>query len=235
MIELKHLPTFPQELIAVDEVGRSPLSGPVVIGAVRILVSDADSLKSLIRFLRRKGIKDSKLITAAKRQGILSSLKIPELPFRERGEIELKGFKMSFVTWEMDHTVIDRENILAASLRGMKEAALHLSEIDKAQTTVLIDGHMKLRWEETSPWKEVPIIKGDVKSALIALAAILAKERRDELMRQMHVLYPVYGFDRNVGYPTPEHRKAIAQHGPCPIHRLTFSKVKEFIVSVGIN
>ena len=83
MIELKHLTEFPQEVIALDEVGRSPLSGPVVIGAVRILVTEPEALRSLIRFLRRKGIKDSKLINASKRQEILSALKIPDLPFRQ--------------------------------------------------------------------------------------------------------------------------------------------------------
>lgn len=153
MIELKHLPSFPQEIIALDEVGPFPLNGPVFMGAKRILVTEPEALKSLVRFLRRKGIKDSKLISAAKRQSILKELKIPELPFRQTGEIQLKGFSVS--------------------LRAMKEAALHLSEGDKTQTTLLIGGHMKLRWPGASPWKEVLIIKGDAKSALIALAAIL--------------------------------------------------------------
>jgi ribonuclease HII len=142
----------------------------------------------------------------------------------------LKGFTVNFVTWEMDHTVIDSENILAASLRGMKEATLFLSAEDKSQTTLLIDGPFKLRWGEMeSPFKEIPIIKGDVKSPLIALAAIIAKEKRDGLMRAMHDLYPQYGFNTNVGYPTRDHRMAISQHGPCPIHRKSFNKVKEFL------
>lgn len=229
MIELKSLLNYPQDIIALDEVGRSPLSGPVVIGAVKISVTDPKLLQSLIRFLKRKGVKDSKLLTTETRLELLSELGISKNPFRQKGEINLKGFTIHFVTWEMDHHVIDSENILAASLRGMKEAALFLSAEDKSQTTLLIDGPLKLRWEKESPFREVPIVKGDTKSPLIALAAIIAKERRDELMREMHLLYPQYGFQTNVGYPTREHRRAIAELGPCPIHRKSFNKVKEFI------
>lgn len=229
MIEIKSLSQYPQDIIALDEVGRSPLSGPVVIGAVKISVTDPKLLMSLIRFLKRKGIKDSKLLTTESRLKLLADLGIPQNAFRHPGEVNLKGFSVKFVTWEMDHTVIDAENILAASLRGMKEAALFLSAEDKSQTTLLIDGPFKLRWETESPFREIPIIKGDVKSPLIALAAIIAKEKRDDLMRQMHGLYPQYGFNTNVGYPTRDHRMAISQHGPCPIHRKSFNKVKEFI------
>ncbi|HXH75167.1 MAG TPA: ribonuclease HII [Bacteriovoracaceae bacterium] len=144
--------------------------------------------------------------------------------------ISWKGLELSFVTWDMDHNVIDAENIFEASMRGMKEAALFLSSGDKSQTSVLIDGHIKLRWkEESSPWTEFAIIKGDVKSSLIGLASIIAKEKRDEWMREMHLKWPQYGFETNVGYPTKFHREAIREHGPCPIHRKSFNKVKEFI------
>ncbi len=235
MIELKSILQFPQDIIALDEVGRSPLSGPVVIGALKLTVNDPEFLKSLIRLLKRKGIKDSKLLTTERRLELLSALKIPPCSFRQKGEFSLKGITLNFVTWEMDHQVIDTENILAASLRGMKEAALFLAGEDKTQTTLLIDGPFKLRWEKESPFKEVTIVKGDVKSPLIGLAAIIAKEKRDQLMREMDLLYPQYGFKTNVGYPTKEHRKAISLHGPCPIHRKSFNKVKEFIPAPKID
>ncbi len=234
MFELKHLSQFPQEVIALDEVGRSPLSGPVVVGAVKISVDDPEKLKSLGRFLRHTGIKDSKLLTAEKRAQILSELGVMDFKFRETGKLHLKGSILEFLTWEMDHEVIDRENILQATLRGMKEAALKLSSEDKSQTTLLIDGHLCLRWTpmEPPPWREIPIVKGDVKSVLIGLAAIIAKEKRDALMKQMHQLYPQYGFATNMGYPTLEHRKAIVRFGPCPIHRKSFAKVKEFLPAI---
>lgn len=234
MIELKLIPTFPQEIIATDEVGRGPLSGPVVIGAVRIFVEDAEGLKNLLKFLRPKGIKDSKKLTTEERMKVLKKLGIENLEFRKKSSMSLKGVNVSYVIWDMDHEVIDQENILAASLRGMKEASEFLSESQKGLTTVLIDGHMKLRWgTKKSPWNEIPLIKGDSKSLLIGLASIIAKEKRDAFMRDMHELYPQYGFASNAGYPTKEHRSALEAYGPSPIHRKTFKGVKEFVGTEG--
>lgn len=233
MIELKLVKNFPREIIAVDEVGRSPLSGPVVIGAVRILARDYDTFISLLRSLRRNGVKDSKALTHESRAELLNKFNIAESPFREKKTFTWKNIEISYVTWEMDHEVIDRENIFQASMRGMKEAVLFLQEgEEKAHTTVLIDGQSKLRWAEEGPgWEEITIVKGDAKSSLIGLASIIAKEKRDSYMCEMHEKFPVYGFDSNAGYPTPQHRKAIETHGPCEIHRKTFAKVKEFIPS----
>ena len=232
MLELKLITEFPHEIIATDEVGRGPLGGPVVIGAIRVLIEDRESLKALLKSLKSKGIKDSKAITPSERLKILKTMGAEDLSFREKKLLNLKGIEISYVTWEMDHEIIDLENILAASLRGMKEASLFLSTTKKKQTTVLIDGHMKLRWgTKTSPWNEIPIIKGDSKSLLIGLASIIAKEKRDDYMRTMHELYPQYGFNKHYGYPTKAHRDAIKEHGPCLIHRKTFKGVKEFVRS----
>lgn len=232
MLELKLITEFPQEIIATDEVGRGPLSGPVVVGAIRIYIEDLESLKIFLKLLKAKGIKDSKKISSEERLTVLKKLGIEDFPFREKKTVIIKGIEMSCVTWEMDHEVIDQENILAASLRGMKEAAQFLSISKKKQTTVLIDGHMKLRWDKKiSPFTEIPIIKGDSKSLLIGLASIIAKEKRDAYMRTMHELYPQYGFNKHYGYPTKKHRTAIKDHGPCLIHRKTFKGVKEFLGS----
>lgn len=232
MLELKLIPEFPQEIIATDEVGRGPLSGPVVVGAVRIYIENQDALKTLLKSLRAKGIKDSKKLTEADRQKLLKKLGILDLGFRQKGIIEQKGLEISYITWDMNHERIDELNILAASLRGMKEASESLSDAKKGITTVLIDGHQKLRWEsKTSPWNEVPVIKGDSKSVLIGLASIIAKEKRDAFMKEMHELYPQYGFNSHFGYPTKAHRLAIQEHGPCAIHRKTFKGVKEYVRS----
>lgn len=230
MLELKLIPQFPQEIIATDEVGRGPLGGPVVIGAVRIFIEDADALKNLLKFLKLRGIKDSKKLDSKDRLGILKKLGLEEYAFREKKVLIMKGVEVSCVCWDMDHEVIDRENILGASLLGMKEAAEFLTNAEKKKTTVLIDGHMKLRWgSQKSPWNEIPIIKGDSKSLLIGLASIIAKEKRDAFMTSMHDLYPQYGFNSHFGYPTKAHREAIQVHGPCLIHRKTFKGVKEFV------
>ena len=67
------------------------------------------------------------------------------------------------------------------------------------------------------------IIGGDDKSFVIGAASIIAKVTRDRWMDAAHAQFPVYGFDRHRGYPTPAHRAAIAQHGPCPLHRRSFT------------
>lgn len=230
MLELKLIPAFPQEIIATDEVGRGPLSGPVVVAAVRIYVESPEALKSLLRFLKPRGITDSKKLTAEGRLKILKKLGIEGLTFRQKNSLNLKGVEVSYVIWEMDHETIDKENILAASLRAMKEASEFLSKAKKNQTTVLIDGKLKLRWgNKKSPWNEIPLIKGDSRSLLIGLASIIAKEKRDAYMREMHEKYPQYGFNSHFGYPTKGHREAIQLHGPCEIHRKSFKGVKEYV------
>ena len=218
MIELKLIKDFPREIIAVDEVGRSPLSGPVVIGALRIVVQDYQALMTLLRSLRRNGVKDSKLLSPENRAALLKKFGVRDLLFRQKGQFIWKGIEITHITWEMDQNIIDTENIFQASMRGMKEAALEIQSGDRKLTTVLIDGQCKLRWNENviPLWEEITIVKGDVKSSLVGLAAIIAKEKRDAFMREMHAIYPVYGFHTNAGYPTPFHRKS-------------FSKVKEFI------
>lgn len=230
MLELKLISEYPHEIIATDEVGRGPLGGPVVVGAVRLLIEDKEAFKKLLRFLKTKGIQDSKKLSSEERLLMLEKLGIALSDFRQKSLVDIKGLRINYVTWEMDHTVIDQENILAASLRGMKEASLALSEWKNNKTSILIDGHMKFRWgTDVSPWNEHPIIKGDSKSLLIGLASIIAKEKRDAYMREMDELYPQYGFGRHFGYPTKEHRQAIETFGPCPIHRKSFKGVKEYV------
>ena len=230
MFECKYIKTYPREIIAVDEVGRGPLGGPVVIGGVRIRIQSEDALSTLTRSLRSRGVRDSKEMSAEDRALILQKLSVEKIPHQSKGIITLKDWSLTFVTWEMCHETIDRENILAASLRGMKEAALFLSESEKSETTVFIDGNQPLRWgNESSPWEEIRVIEGDSKSVLIGLASIIAKEKRDAHMREMHELYPHYGFNTNAGYATSAHRNAIKLHGPCPIHRKTFGGVKEYL------
>jgi ribonuclease HII len=230
MIELKLLKDFPCEIIAIDEVGRSSLIGPVVIGGVHLKVHHKEDLESLLRSLRRIGVKDSKLLSHQQREKLLQKLDIPLIDFRKAGEFHWKGITCRFVTWEMDHHVIDLKNIFQATMLGMKEVAIHLATEPTHRITVLLDGQSKLRWEQDAPaWEEHAIVKGDLKSPLIGLASIIAKEKRDAFMRQMHELFPVYGLVTNSGYPTREHREAIRIHGPCEFHRKSFNKVKEFI------
>lgn len=111
---------------------------------------------------------------------------------------------------------IDNINILNASILAMHRA---IEQLDITPQHILVDGN------RFKPYKETPhtcVIKGDGKYLSIAAASILAKTYRDDYMLQLHEKFPLYGWDRNKGYPTIEHRQAIAQHGTTPYHRNSF-------------
>ena len=112
---------------------------------------------------------------------------------------------------------IDRINILNASIEGMRRS---LDKLAVKPDMVLVDGN------RFKPWHDVPahtVVKGDATVRAIAAASVLAKTHRDEYMRQLAKEYPQYGWDRNMAYPTEEHRAAIRQHGVTPYHRKSFN------------
>lgn len=122
------------------------------------------------------------------------------------------------VAWQIglsDHDTIDRINILQATCSAMREAIAGLS----TQADLLLIDAVNLKNVETPVW---PIIRGDSLSVSIAAASILAKVTRDRLMVEYDLQYPQYGFAQHKGYGTAQHYQALAQYGPCPIHRLTF-------------
>jgi ribonuclease HII len=112
---------------------------------------------------------------------------------------------------------IDEINILKASIEGMNVAAANLKV---APEFLAIDGN---RFISHSGLPFECVVKGDGKYANIAAASVLAKTHRDEYMMRLHEEYPHYGWDRNKGYPTKEHRLAIRQYGLTPYHRLSFN------------
>jgi len=120
------------------------------------------------------------------------------------------------------HEEIDRLNILNATKLAMKRS---LDGLEVPPSYVLVDGRDRL--EIPQPHKAV--IDGDALVACIAAASILAKVARDKLMTEMHLFFPQYAFDQNKGYCTKLHLEALAEHGPCPIHRKSFSPVKEMV------
>ena len=116
---------------------------------------------------------------------------------------------------------IDQFNILRASIMAMHRA---LDALKTSPGGILVDGN------RFYPWKGVEhrtVIKGDGKYGNIAAASVLAKTHRDEYMEQMAKHYPEYKWEINKGYPTRDHREAIAKYGPSPIHRMTFSLLKK--------
>lgn len=112
---------------------------------------------------------------------------------------------------------IDEINILNASFEGM---SLAVARLDPAPGFLAVDGN---RFHTRLPIPYRCIVKGDAKYAHIAAASVLAKTHRDEHMRRLDEAYPMYGWLRNKGYPTREHRLAIRKYGVSPHHRLTFN------------
>ena len=183
-------------IIGIDEAGRGPLAGPVVVAGVRV----KDKSKKIKAVL--DGIRDSKKLSAKKRE-----------------EWFLRLTRHSDIEWAVaivPHTVIDRINIYQASLRGARRvcAALYRGE----NHLVLLDGGLFL----AAGISQKTIIKGDEKIPAISAASIIAKVTRDRIMMRMHKKYPQYGFDAHKGYGTRMHRAMIRLHGSCPIHRQSF-------------
>ena len=112
---------------------------------------------------------------------------------------------------------IDKINILNASFLAMHRA---IDGLQVRPQHLLIDGN---RFRKYKDLPHTTVVKGDGKLMSIAAASVLAKTYRDDYMMQLHEQYPHYGWDRNKGYPTKEHRQAIQQHGTTPYHRLTFN------------
>lgn len=124
---------------------------------------------------------------------------------------------IAFAVASVDNNDIDKMNILQASF-----TAMHLS-LDQLKTTpefLLIDGN---RFKPYPGILHQCIVKGDGKYAAIAAASILAKTYRDEFMQKIHASFPQYGWDKNKGYGTATHRKAIEVYGLCSFHRKSFN------------
>lgn len=116
---------------------------------------------------------------------------------------------------------IDAVNILNASIEAMHRA---LAKLAVKPRHIAVDGN------RFAPYGNIPchtVVKGDNTYANIAAASILAKTTRDEMMEQLAEMFPAYGWHRNKGYPTADHRAAIARLGPTPLHRMTFTLIKE--------
>jgi ribonuclease HII len=132
--------------------------------------------------------------------------------------VEIRAKALSWAVAEASAEEIDRINILQASLLAMRRA---VGGLVLRPERALIDG-------DKCPRLHCPaeaIVGGDGKIASIAAASILAKTVRDAGMLVLHAVYPVYGFDRNMGYPTPFHLQALRKHGPSPVHRRSYAPV----------
>ena len=183
-------------ICGIDEVGRGPLAGPVVAGAV-ILPKNCEILY----------INDSKQLSEKKREELYD-------------EIMEKAIATGIGMASPER--IDEINILQATYEAMREAISKLG----VKPAVLLNDAVTIPDVDKSIW-QVPIIKGDAKSASIAAASIIAKVTRDRMMVQYEEVFPEYGFASNKGYGAAAHIDALKKYGPCPIHRRSF--IKNFV------
>ena len=201
-IRLDNLKRFEQNLYdegnklicGIDEAGRGPLAGPVVVGAV---VMKPDS--------KLEWVNDSKKVTEKRREILY-----------DRIIEESLAWGVGIVSWDE----IDDLNILNATKKGLTIALKQV--VDKLQAKpdiVLVDA---LREIDTLGIPYQSIIKGDATCYSIACSSIIAKVTRDRIMREYDDAFPEYGFAKHRGYGTKEHIEAIKKYGPCLIHRKSF-------------
>jgi len=183
-------------ICGIDEAGRGPLAGPVVAAAVVF--------------------KSNKIIT-----GVRDSKKIK----RKTREILYKEIVQSSVEYKIsviDNHIIDKINILKATMLAMENCLLNLSN---KPSKIFVDGnYFKFENDRHLNYNFEKVIKGDEKIFVISAASIIAKVERDRIMRELNKLYPHYNFENNNGYPTREHINQIKKYGLTPIHRISFCK-----------
>lgn len=190
-------------VIGLDEAGRGPLAGPVVAGAVFINPGIGKRIAIL------KKINDSKLLSEKKRKEIYAAL--------------INHPEINWGVGAVGEKTIDRVNILEATKLAMKKAIVNLISKSNFQQNqnifLLLDGNFKIKTD----FSQKSIIKGDQKVISVAMASIIAKVYRDNLMIKYHKKFPQYGFEKHKGYGTAHHYAMLKEYGPSVIHRQTFN------------
>jgi ribonuclease HII len=140
---------------------------------------------------------------------------------REKLRPIIEEHAISFSYTHLEPGIIDNINILNASIQAMQESIMKLTPLPEY---IIVDGN------RFKPINDIPyscIVKGDSKFMSIAAASVLAKTYRDDYMNQIHEEFPMYNWKKNKGYPTKEHRDAIARYGITKYHRLSFRLLPE--------
>ncbi|MFZ2593228.1 MAG: ribonuclease HII [Minisyncoccia bacterium] len=184
-------------IIGIDEVGRGPIAGPIVVGAVCI--------PSSITWENVPTLKDSKKLTEKKRE-----------------EWYRWVVAQVDIHWAIAEVSAERIDIIGITAAGNEAARSALQKLMRSPKTtkVLLDYGLRVGDE----WPQTALIKGDEKEVAIALASIMAKVTRDKYMMHMAEQYPSYGFAQHKGYGTKMHYESIKKNGLCTLHRRCFLK-----------
>lgn len=189
------------QIVGIDEAGRGPLAGPVAVGVV--VSRGILDTKGLWR-----GLRDSKKLSSLERERWFSLIK----ELKKKGELD---FKVSLVS----EKIIDKYGISYAIRLGIKRC-LNRLEVS-LDSRIFLDGSLKAPVEFK---KQLTVIKGDEKIAVISLASVCAKVVRDRKMVRLSKKFPKYDFHIHKGYGTKAHITALRKHGPTVLHRRSFIK-----------
>ena len=183
-------------ICGIDEAGRGPLAGPVVVAAV--IFEEGFKIHN---------VNDSKVLNEYERENLF---------------VKITDKCLEYTVVEIDHKEIDKINILKATMKAM---FLAVRKMKVRPDKYLIDGnYFRLPDNYQNELNYETVIDGDAKIFEISAASILAKVTRDNIMRGYHLRYPEYDFHRHKGYSTPGHNEKIRQFGLCEIHRRSFCK-----------
>ncbi len=189
-----------QRVAGVDEVGRGPLAGPVIAGAVVLPLTPSGQIPRQ-GWMRR--LRDSKQLSAAQREALAEEIRA----------------RCDWAVMAVSSQVVDQINVLKASQLAMRLAVEALGD---APDAVIIDGRDRLRLRVT----QRPVVGADARCISVAAASIVAKVERDRLMCELDGAFPGYGLAENKGYATAEHRAALERLGSSSVHRLSFAPVR---------
>ena len=208
MPDLDYERQFNALVIGIDEAGRGPWAGPVTVTAIWLCPSAYDTLPA--------GIDDSKKIKPPRRAALAAALMAPPHLFH---------------TVSIEVAQIDQMGILKATFAGMVMAASKLADKMvkagwRAPVHALVDGNLL---PPDMPLPATALIKGDSRSLSIAAASLIAKTSRDQIMQDLALAYPDYGWASNMGYGTKTHQAGLDQFGLTPHHRHSFKPIRRYL------
>lgn len=199
-------------IAGIDEVGRGPLAGPLVIASVVF------KKENVLAFAKNKDypkafieIRDSKRISEKKRERLAEFIKDNALDY----SIQI-----------IENTILDEMGISKSTQMGFHNS---LKALGTNWDFALTDN---FQIKAIPQYKQLNLVKGDDRSISIGAASIIAKVHRDNVMKAMALKYPEYGFERHKGYGTKAHMEALKKMGPCEIHRRSFEPIKSILTAI---